>query len=284
MTKKYAIINFKGGVGKTTITWLIGKYLSQYKNQNILMVDLDPQMSLTLGLSLKDDGFLKNNYNEWFKERLQKKETIYYLMESYYKNSLKDYDLSSFVFNNEKNLFILPSYEKLYLIELMNYERKKFKNFIKDIIYKLNEKYLFDIVLFDCPPNFTNLTYSVFEYVNQIIVPCNPDIYAKKGLELLIQTLQILITKYGLTQKEYDFYSFINKARLHSGHFTNETQNFYDELKKLQKHYYTNFKIHVLNTYLPERVDIKRAMQNQKFPEDYDYYLDSLCNEIGVLD
>ncbi|MFN3245590.1 MAG: ParA family protein, partial [Leptonema sp. (in: bacteria)] len=37
MLKKYAIINFKGGVGKTTITWLLGSYLHRYRNRKILL-------------------------------------------------------------------------------------------------------------------------------------------------------------------------------------------------------------------------------------------------------
>lgn len=43
--KTIATINFKGGVSKTTVTWCLGDVLSSMSNQNVLMFDLDAQMS-----------------------------------------------------------------------------------------------------------------------------------------------------------------------------------------------------------------------------------------------
>lgn len=288
--RAYAIINFKGGVGKTTITWLLGQYLNEYYSKKVLLIDLDPQMSLTLGLYLKEDGFLEKDYQKWHKERIQKKETIYHLMESYYNNKKKfiHLDLSKYIYEykNKKGFYVLPSYEKLYLIEVMNYERKKFKNFIKDIIESLNQTYSFDWILFDCPPNFTNLTYSVFNFVRHILVPCNPDIYAKKGLELLLFILERLMDKYEIKlnqNEQYHFYVFMNKAKLFQEHFTKETQRFYNNLLSFASTYHhPYFKINILKDYLPERVDIKRAMENLQFPKDYNNYFQSLCEAIEI--
>jgi cellulose biosynthesis protein BcsQ len=44
--KTIATINFKGGVGKTTVTWCLADTLSTYSNATVLMFDLDAQMSL----------------------------------------------------------------------------------------------------------------------------------------------------------------------------------------------------------------------------------------------
>lgn len=50
--KTIATINFKGGVGKTTITWCLGDVLSSTSNKHVLMFDLDAQMSLTQAIAL----------------------------------------------------------------------------------------------------------------------------------------------------------------------------------------------------------------------------------------
>jgi len=51
--KVIANINFKGGVGKTTITWLLAKHAAQLGNK-VLVVDADAQMSLTIALSIDE--------------------------------------------------------------------------------------------------------------------------------------------------------------------------------------------------------------------------------------
>jgi len=53
--KTIATINFKGGVGKTTVTWCLGDVLSSISNQNVLIFDLDAQMSLTQAIALNED-------------------------------------------------------------------------------------------------------------------------------------------------------------------------------------------------------------------------------------
>jgi chromosome partitioning protein len=56
--KTIATINFKGGVGKTTVTWCLGDLISTYGNSNVLLFDLDAQMSLTQAITLNEDGSL----------------------------------------------------------------------------------------------------------------------------------------------------------------------------------------------------------------------------------
>lgn len=52
--KAIATVNFKGGVGKTTITWLLAKYAAG-RGKRVLVVDTDAQMSLTLAVQLQED-------------------------------------------------------------------------------------------------------------------------------------------------------------------------------------------------------------------------------------
>lgn len=52
--KTIATINFKGGVGKTTVTWCLGDLISTYADASTLLFDLDAQMSLTQAITLND--------------------------------------------------------------------------------------------------------------------------------------------------------------------------------------------------------------------------------------
>jgi cellulose biosynthesis protein BcsQ len=52
--KTLATINFKGGVGKTTVTWCLADLVSSFSNTNVLMFDLDAQMSLTQAIALNE--------------------------------------------------------------------------------------------------------------------------------------------------------------------------------------------------------------------------------------
>ena len=63
--KVIANINFKGGVGKTTITWLLAKIAAE-KGKKVLVVDGDAQMSLTIALSIDEgSGTYVPGFGDW---------------------------------------------------------------------------------------------------------------------------------------------------------------------------------------------------------------------------
>src|SRR5439155_6582351 len=73
-----ATINFKGGVGKTTVTWCLGDVLSSTSKLRGLMFDLDAQMSLTQAIALNEDtGFLEERFAKWREKSIQRKKTIF---------------------------------------------------------------------------------------------------------------------------------------------------------------------------------------------------------------
>jgi chromosome partitioning protein len=51
----------------------------------------------------------------------------------------------------------------------------------------------YDYVLFDCPPSFSLLSYSVLSCCDLVLIPINPDFFAAKGLSLLLSTLRARI-------------------------------------------------------------------------------------------
>jgi chromosome partitioning protein len=70
--KGIATVNFKGGVGKTTITWLLAKYAAEKKRKRILVVDTDAQMSLTLAVQLQESGALLGDFEAWYESQHRK--------------------------------------------------------------------------------------------------------------------------------------------------------------------------------------------------------------------
>ena len=61
-----ATINFKGGVGKTTVTWCLGDVLSVFNSAQVLIFDLDAQMSLTHAIALDADGGSSGKFDRWY--------------------------------------------------------------------------------------------------------------------------------------------------------------------------------------------------------------------------
>jgi len=76
-TSIIATVNFKGGVGKTTLTWLLAKCASQ--EDNVLVIDADAQMSLTTAIeSAEETGqWVSKDFKEWFEHHKGKKKTLF---------------------------------------------------------------------------------------------------------------------------------------------------------------------------------------------------------------
>lgn len=86
--KTIATINFKGGVGKTTVTWCLGDVLSSTSNMRGLMFDLDAQMSLTQAIALNEDtGFLHDQFEKWYDTAIKRRKTIFDALDAFTKPS-----------------------------------------------------------------------------------------------------------------------------------------------------------------------------------------------------
>lgn len=72
--KTIATINFKGGVGKTTVTWCLADVISDLSKNNVLIFDLDAQMSLTQAITLNEDtGYLESKFAKWYDTSMARK-------------------------------------------------------------------------------------------------------------------------------------------------------------------------------------------------------------------
>jgi len=213
--KSIATVNFKGGVGKTTITWLLAKYVAEKKVRKVLVVDTDAQMSLTLAVQLQESGAMYGEFEDWYEnQHQQRNKTILNALEKYDTMVGGHFDFpidSAFIYQMSSNLHFVPSVVDLYWQELDVFDREKVKHFVRALLGKIEHSRTFnyDYVFFDCPPNFTALSYSVLSCSSLILIPINPDVFASRGIGLMIDGLRDRVQPWPNPQVGV----FMNKAK-----------------------------------------------------------------------
>ena len=165
MTKTIiAVVNQKGGVGKTTTAENVAAQLASPK-QPILLVDLDPQGNATSGLGLPKADLKTSTY-----------EVLCYDVK------LKDAVQKTRI----PGLSILPSNTNLTgaEVELVSQDQREFK--LKQVLADNPYKY----VIIDCPPSLGLLTVNALAAADAVLIPVQAEYYALEGLGQLIETIQ----------------------------------------------------------------------------------------------
>ena len=200
-----SIINYKGGVGKTTLTANLAAELA-WRGYSVLTVDLDAQASLTFSFITPDDW--QNNYAQ--------SRTIKNWFDSF--ESGAPSPLSDFIFTpvriarvlNQRSgsVDLIPSHLGLINVDLelatklggVNLTQAK-RNFLS--VHSMLARGLteidadrYDVVLIDCPPNFNIVTKTAIIASNYILVPARPDYLSTLGIDYLIRSTNTLISDY----------------------------------------------------------------------------------------
>lgn len=163
MTKIIALVNQKGGTGKTTSTINIATGLTN-KGYKVLTIDLDPQGSLTASLGI--DTY--NNPN-----------TIYEALNG----QIKAQDCII-----KKNFDIMPSDIRLSGAEIELSSIPGRETILKKILDPVLNNY--DYILIDCPPSLTLLTLNGLVAAKEIYITLQPEYLALLGMSQLIKTIE----------------------------------------------------------------------------------------------
>lgn len=133
--KTIATINFKGGVGKTTVTWCLGDLVSTLGGIPLILFDLDAQMSLTQAMTLQIDGAIFEKFAAWSRNSYKTKKTIFNAIEAYTIGNSFDFRTdANFAYQIHKNYDFIPAVEELYWLELDVVDRTRMQGFIRDLL------------------------------------------------------------------------------------------------------------------------------------------------------
>jgi chromosome partitioning protein len=160
-----AVVNQKGGVGKTTTSFNLGVGLHRL-GRRVLLVDLDPQASLSASAGIP----------------------IAHLATSVYQALLdEDVDPLSIIHGTPSGVDILPATIDLAAaeVELVNMTLRELV--LRDMLTKLRPRY--DHIVVDCPPSLGLLTINALAAADQVIIPMQCEFLATRGLTLLLRTL-----------------------------------------------------------------------------------------------
>lgn len=204
-----AVINYKGGVGKTTVTANLAGELA-YRGKKVLLIDTDAQASLTFSFVTPDkwdaDYKASQTIKSWFDAISQGKEppplTDFVISPQNVNRFLKSR-------NNGGRIDLICSHLGLINVDLelatllggVNLQQAK-RNYIKvhgklrEAIASLANSTDYDIVLMDCPPNFNIVTKNAIVASEKILIPAKPDYLSTLGIDYLHRSVNELVKEF----------------------------------------------------------------------------------------
>ncbi len=181
-TKIIAIINQKGGVGKTTTCINLGACLAK-EGKKILIVDMDPQGNATTGLGVKKHVEFVNEYG---KRDVRPVLNIYSVLcgktDALNKELIRETEMP--------NLSIIPSSIDLSAIEMEMNDMPNREKVLEKAIEPLKGK--FDFIFLDCPPSMSLITINSMVAADSVLIPIQCEFYAMEGLAQLLDSIKII--------------------------------------------------------------------------------------------
>lgn len=175
MGKIIAIVNQKGGVGKTTTTLNLGYALAE-RDKKVLMIDFDPQSSLTVCMGYDDTDAIPC--------------TIATLMQCVMEDDDLPEDYQYIYHHVGKNgiaLDFIPCSMELSAIDVSLVNAVCRESILKGILTNLISDY--DYIIIDCSPSLGMLTINALVAAQSIIIPVTPEYLSAKGLEILLKNI-----------------------------------------------------------------------------------------------
>ena len=164
MSRVIAVLNQKGGVGKTTTAINLGAYLAR-SDKTVLIVDFDPQGNASSGLGLDKQNAHSTSLEVLFGETSLDK-------------AVQE--------TSVPGLFVLPANPNLATaeVQLVGQDNRELK------LRKALEGAAYDYILIDCPPSLGLLTVNALTAATHLLIPVQAEYYALEGLTQLLAVMQ----------------------------------------------------------------------------------------------
>lgn len=168
-SKVIAIANQKGGVGKTTTTVNLGIGLAR-TGQHVLLIDSDPQGSLTIAL-----GY-------------QRPDMLDYTLTNVMDNIINDveFDPHAGLFHHAEGVDLMPANISLSSTEIALMNAMSRETILRQYIDCIRNEY--DYILIDCMPSLGMLSMNALTAADSVIIPVQSEYLSAKGLEQLLLT------------------------------------------------------------------------------------------------
>jgi chromosome partitioning protein len=226
-----AVLNQKGGVGKTTTTINLAAYLTR-NGRSVLICDMDPQGNTTSGLGIDKHKLESTLYDVLF-SRADAAKTIKEI--------------------SGQGIYILPANAELAGAEVELVQSQNREYMLKQVLDKLD----YDYILIDCPPSLGLLTVNALTAANDVLIPVQAEYYALEGLSQLLRVI---------TQVRQALNTNLNILGVVVTMFDKRT-SLSDQVKgELEKHFGSK----MFNTVIPRNVRLAEAPSFGKSIADHD--------------
>ncbi len=245
-----AITNQKGGVGKTTSAVNISAGLARM-NYKVMVIDLDPQASLTYSLGIQADD-LETTVCELIKGEVELEKVAI----------------------EKNNLTIVPSSIHLSSTEIELSTKAGRETVLKDSLHGENG---FDFVILDCPPNLGFLTLNALTVAEEVFVPLQAEFLSIKGLSKILEMIQVVKER---LNSSLEFTGLLVTQYNHRLKLYNEV------LEELRKH----FSDQLFNVQIRRNIALAEASSFGQAIYDYDSHsigaedYMALCREIEIME
>ena len=167
-SKVIAVINQKGGVGKSTSVINLSACLGENKKK-VLVIDFDPQGNSTSGYGIEKDELEHDVYDV----------------------ILDGFPIEDAIIETcEPNVFIVPATIQLATAEIELVSLEKRESVLKEAVSRVKDE--FDYVLIDCPPSLGLLTINALIAANSLIIPIQCEYYALEGVAKLLESMEMV--------------------------------------------------------------------------------------------
>jgi chromosome partitioning protein len=168
MARIIALVNQKGGVGKTTTAINLGAYLAA-AGQKVLLIDTDPQGNATSGLGIRPNEVQRGTYELMIGSATFDQVTVA---------------------TSHENLHLIPASQALAgaNVELVSADQREFR--LSKAVELARTHY--NVILLDAPPSLGLVTINSLVAADEVLIPVQSEYYALEGLSQLLSTIELV--------------------------------------------------------------------------------------------